>query len=79
MSWTPEDVEIREIWYFPWEDEYLIADKKICIFGVIIAMKTLVVVGYRECRFESVQKEEKGRGRMAWSETLLQVVGWAKC
>ena len=38
-------------------------------------MKTLVVVGYRECRFESVQKEEKGRERMAWSETLLQVLG----
>ena len=53
----------------------LIADKKIYIFGVIIAMKTLVVVGYRECGFESVQKEEKGRERMAWSETLLQVLG----
>ena len=78
MNWTPEDVEIREIQYFPWKDEYLIADKKIYIFGVIIAMKTLVVVGYRECRFESVQKEEKGRERMAWSETLLQVLGWAK-
>ena len=38
-------------------------------------MKTLVVVGYRECGFESVQKEEKGRERMAWSETLLQVLG----
>lgn len=78
MNWTPEDVEIREIQYFPWKDEYLIADKKIYIFGVIIAMKTLVVVGYRECGFESVQKEEKGRERMAWSETLLQVLGWAK-
>lgn len=78
MNWTPEDVEIREIQYFPWKDEYLIADKKIYIFGVIIAMKTLVVVGYRECGFESVQKEEKGRERMAWSETLLQVLGWAE-
>lgn len=75
MSWTPEDVEIREIWYFPWEDEYLIADKKICIFGVIIAMKTLVVVGYRECRFESVQKEEKGRGEWHVRNTSSSITG----
>lgn len=54
----------------------LIADKKICIFGVIIAMKTLVVVGYRECvDLNQSQKGRERKGRMAWSETLLQVVG----
>ena len=67
MSWTSEDVEIRKIWCFTLEDEYLIGetDKKIYICSVIIAMKTLVAVGYRECLFESIQKEERGgRGRM---------------
>lgn len=59
MSWNSEDVEIRKIWYFTLEDEYLIGetDKKIYICSVIIAMKTLVALGYRECLFESIQKE----------------------